>query len=495
MEGFFRVKQRHPWNFRGRALLGFLLACFLAPSAAHACACSKAPPGVCPGLQKDDVVFTGTVIDIQPAAADASNASAAAPASDAASSAQAAATAEAPITRYRFRIDERFAGPDQPEIDVFSGGDDGDCGYIFKKGKQYIVFTQQEGDGRLFSTICNGTRPASEGRALIPQLRAMEKGERVASVFGVIRRADPPLLEPTDDPEDPLAHVPLKLRSKIDRFSTATDGSGVYSFYDVHAGRYNLTAKLPSRLELTEKTLSGGLPPVEIPNGACYEFNIVGLPVGKIEGSVLGPDGKPLHLASLELYRADRYEDSRPGLWGFQGDKGAFEFDHIGPGDYLLVFNRTNRLDPNTPYPRSFYPGSPNSSGAKMIHLKDGQDLKKVDIILNGGYPTRDVRVQLKWQDGRLPGDVYVTAKASEGENPAARKIGDGLYEFTLLQIATYTFTAGEDPDPGHPGMRAGKQACNVPAHIDTPPVEVSGGDASAEEIALTFPSVSCEKD
>ena len=46
---------------RGRfvALLMLFLA---APTLAQACVCSKAPPGMCPGLQKDDVVFVGTVI-------------------------------------------------------------------------------------------------------------------------------------------------------------------------------------------------------------------------------------------------------------------------------------------------------------------------------------------------------------------------------------------------------------------------------------------------
>ena len=71
-------------------------------------------------------------------------------------------------------MDERFAGPEATEIEVLSGGDDGDCGYRFQMGAQYFVFTQQETEGRLFVTICNGTRPASEGRALLPQLRASD---------------------------------------------------------------------------------------------------------------------------------------------------------------------------------------------------------------------------------------------------------------------------------------------------------------------------------
>jgi hypothetical protein len=469
------------------------LLLFFIPSGLWACTCSKEPPGKCPGLQSDDVVFVGTVTEIAAAAAVAPDESAAngAPATADASNASTAQNVT-PIIRYHFHIDEKFAGPDTPDIDVFSGGDDADCGYVFKKGEQYIVFTQQETEGRLFAVVCSQTRPASEGRAILPQLRSMRNHDRVASVYGVLRRADPPLLAPTDDPDDPLPHIKLKLRSKDDRFSTSTGPDGVYSFYDVHAGEYVYTADLPARFEFSQKTLKGGLPPFKIPSGACYEYNVNALPTGKIRGSVLGPDGKSLKLASVELYRAERFDASQPGQWGFQGDDGKFEFDHIGPGEYLLVFNRMDRLDPNSPFPRSFYPGEPEQSEAKFIRVKDGQQILNANIKLRDGYPTRNVKVQLKWTDGRPPGEVTVTAQADKGDNPAARNIGDGLYEFTLLQSAHYTFSAWEDLDPQHINQRRGNTTCTVPARIESDTLTIDGSDEDARAITLTFPNPPC---
>lgn len=441
-------------------------------------------------MQQDDVVFVGTVMDVENVPS---------PAPDAADSQNAGSTTSATdvtaVIRYRFKIDEKFAGPDAAEIDIFSGGDDGDCGYRFRKGDQYIVFTQQEIEGRLFATICNGTRPAADGRALLPQLRAMRKHQRVASVFGVLRRSDPPLLAPADDPDDPLPHIKLKLRSKDDRFATSTGPDGVYSFYDVHAGEYHFSASLPARMELTEKTLPGALPPIKIPNGACFEYNVDALPLGKIRGSVLGPDEKPLNLASVELYRADRFKDTEPGLWGFQGSKGEFEFDHVGPGEYILVFNRTNRKDPNSPFPRTFYPGVSEQNETAVITLKDGEQLLKANIQVNNGYPTHKIRAELKWKDGRPPGEVTIMAKASEGENPAAQRIAEGVYDFTLLQSAHYTISAWEDLDPQRLSQRHGKEACTIPARIEAEPAAVDGADTETTEITLTFPSASCDKE
>jgi hypothetical protein len=479
-----------------RALLRLSLLLLAFPVGAAACTCSTAPPGKCPGLEADDVIFLGTVTGVE-------NLPASPPPTDAPAADNPGATR---VMRYHFQIHELFAGPDTEEIDVFSGGDDGDCAFRFRKGEHYIVYTHRSDDALLFATICSGTRLASEGRALLPQLRAMRNGQRVASVFGVLRRSDPPLLAPSDDPDDPLPHIKLKLRSKDDRFSTSTGPDGVYTFYDVHAGEYIYTADLPARFEFTQKTLHGGLPPFRIPNGACFEYNVNALPTGKIRGSVLGPDKKPLAIASVELYRADRYDDSQPGLWGFQGSKGVFEFDHIGPGEYILVFNRTNRMDPNSPYPRSFFPGTPDLRKTKFIKLKDGQQLLKVDLHVKDGFPTRLVRVQLKWPDGRPPGEVTVMAKAEQGENPAAHKIAEGVYQFTLLESAQYTISAWQDLDPHRPsfghrltnrtaGRDGADEACAAPARLDTAPWTVAGSDADTKEITLLFLAPDCTRE
>ena len=127
-----------------RPFLAAALLLFFVPSGLRACTCSKQPPGKCPGLQSDDVVFLGTVTEVAAVAPDVTTAeSAAAAANTNEANPGAAPQTISPITRYHFHIDEKFAGPDTADIDVFSGGDDADCGYYFKKGEQYIVFTQQ----------------------------------------------------------------------------------------------------------------------------------------------------------------------------------------------------------------------------------------------------------------------------------------------------------------------------------------------------------------
>jgi len=499
----------------------FLLLCLLVlttPAGSWACACSPSPPGRCPGLQKEDTVFLGTVMEVellhsqaplQPAAG-----SDEAAATDAAAVSGTSGAAPIAVTRYRFHVDENFSGANSAELEVFSGGDDADCGFRFRKGAQYVVFPRKSDDARLFATICSDTRLASEAQALVPQLRAMRDGQRVASVFGVIRRADPPMLGPpdkiTDDPPgDPpgsakgaLPNIPLKLRSRFDRFATSTDENGVYSFYDVHAGEYYLTATTPARTELSLKSLPGALPPLKLPAGACHEYDIDALPTGHIRGSVLGPDAKPLPLAAVELYRVGHYDDAQAGLWGFQGAKGVFDFDHLGPGTYVLVFNRLNLKDPNAPFPRSFYPGAADITEAEPIVLKDGQQLLHVNVKLGNSFPTRQLQVRLKWNGAPPPGSIVVMAKALHGINPAVRKISDALYEVTLLEDVTYNISAFEELSVGRAVRRATRARgashanadCAPPARIETPPAEVDVSSSTPREITLAFLDPGCDE-
>ena len=101
--------------------------------------------------------------------------------------------------------------------------------------------------------------------------------------------------------------------------------------------------------------------------------------------------------------------------------------------------------------------------------------------------------MKLKWKNGRPPGEVYVTAKAADSENPAARKIGEDVYAFTLLESAKYTISAWEDLDPSRRNIRHGADdACADPSRMDSPAVAVDGSDADTKEITLRLVPPEC---
>jgi len=87
-----------------------------------------------------------------------------------------------------------------------------------------------------------------------------------------------------------------------------------------------------------------------------------------------------------------------------------------------------------------------------------------------------------------------VMAKADAGDNPAAQKVADELYEFTLLDATNYTISGWEDLSPQRAAAHRGDAACSPPARVDAEPVVVQGSDSDTKEISLVFVSPACAK-
>lgn len=88
----------------------------------------------------------------------------------------------------------------------------------------------------------------------------------------------------------------------------------------------------------------------------------------------------------IELFRADRYQqnanewDNR-GWWNFPKDGGYFVFDHVAPGDYIVVYHYRNLVEAKRPYPRTLYPSAADPEHATRIHV--GESERVSDIIVH----------------------------------------------------------------------------------------------------------------
>ncbi len=334
-----------------------------------ACSCVEvgdAQAAPCAKISPTPVVFVGTVLEIDNPPYEVST-----------------ENPEVSQSRYRFQVDEEISGlKAEQQINIYSGRGGADCGYHFLKGKQYLVFPYRNNSGQLIATICSQTGPVNDSRFVLTELRAARDSDRVASVYGLLQVGQQPYLSVTDDrPQQPLRNARIELRNDNYVFTSSTDSNGAFSFYSVPAGAYHVRADLPPNMELARPTLKGPLPSVNLVAGDCAEYNIVALPTGRIRGKVVGPDHIPMKFAEVELFRSDKYQDSALLTeWReVQNQSGFFEFTHVSPGDYILVYNNEGPTTANSG-PRCFYPGVPNISGAQRIHIEDGQQLLTADI-------------------------------------------------------------------------------------------------------------------
>ena len=441
------------------ATLAVLFSC----GKAWACDCGKRDPKPCQGLSATDIIFVGTVLRI-----------------DTPVSEEDGGTDFGPTVN-RFRIDEMISGATGPEIDIYPRQDN--CGYPFLEGAQYVVFAFQGSDGRPHATVCGDTRKIELSQALLTKLRAMRDNQPIPSLFGILRNAEQPFGSPSVKfPGDPLANISVQLRSGDRVFESKTDSNGAYAFYGVTAGEYQMTAELPANRELAHWFLDEPLEPVKLPEGACYEYNASAQPRGRIRGRVLGPDGKPLSFADLDLFPAEKYPDGEFRWSEFQDQrdyKGFFEFNHVKPGDYILVFNDLDKIDPDTPFPRFYYPGVRELASAQRIHLESGQQFLDADIRVSGGHTARDITVKLVADEGKLPNMHYVEVSGLDGSSPGEQELTLGVYSISIFTDALYTLH--------------GEGYCSATdTESKTEPVEVQGSDFDTKEITLVFKGKGC---
>jgi hypothetical protein len=90
--------------------------------------------------------------------------------------------------RVRFQILEPFRGATTSEIDVYTGGGGGDCGYSFIVGRSYLVYAYQgPGAPRLTTGICSRTRMLSQASEDLAYLRSVPaNGALGATITGTV---------------------------------------------------------------------------------------------------------------------------------------------------------------------------------------------------------------------------------------------------------------------------------------------------------------------
>jgi hypothetical protein len=387
-------------------------------------------------------------------------------------------------SRYTFAVSETFAGTSGGEAIVYSGRGGADCSYHFKKGEQYLVYAYQVSDQTLHATICSRTQPAGRAEILLRQLRAAKEHKPVASIYGLLQRTQQPYNGTwSADYDQPVPNTKIHLRLNSGKvFTTKTDGFGAYAFYDLPEGTYQVSADLPQNLGIAQTILSDAPPPITLPAQSCYQYDIDAMPQSRIIGHLFAPDGSLVD-GGVELFTRESYEQEREksGWWEYaEGEKG-FHFLHVAPGDYILVFNNSDKADPGAPYPRTFYPGVTDFARAVPLHVSEDDREVKADIHLSGGEETNEIMVRLEWSGlykGKKDDLLFLSFTSDSGDHPFAHDMGGQVFSARILKRATYNLK--------------GVAFCSSQQHVETPAITIHGSDIFTAPLVLRFPENAC---
>jgi len=245
---------------------------------------------------------------------------------------------------FQLSVSESFRGHAiaGQDIQVYTGNGGGDCGYRFQIGTSYLVYAYLEGD-RLVSSICSLTGTAAQSAHIIKQLRALRNRERVADLFGLVRRF------PEFFDGEALEVKALDARrvrvvgSNNFELSATTDPEGVFSFPTLPAGSYSLDVDPPPS-GMSNWHLNGGLP-VTVEIGATMlpgcSTTLSFMSAGSIKGRVIDEYDHSL-AGSITLEPADEKGAEAAkrlgGLISSTTDTGDFHLLLAVPGRYRLVY-------------------------------------------------------------------------------------------------------------------------------------------------------------
>jgi hypothetical protein len=382
--------------------LALIASLFLSLSP-RALSCFCVPSGGCPGLGGEAFpVFLGTVLSVTdlPRTAD-----------DAFLSSRKA----------RIQVDESFGGlsPEMHEVDVLTGSGGGDCGVTFRPGEKYLVEASIESDGLVHAGICGITRRIDDASVDLQLLRQLRSGQQAPSLVGQIaqheRNFDGPL---GMHAPRPLPNVPVRVKAEGKVYEARADVAGLFEFYNLPPEKYEFAPELPPGTTLSWFIGSDGPQvPFELSAGACLERDIEIFASGSIQGRVLDSSNKPLLQRLAYIVPADEkvLPKEHQLYWEGQDTEGFFKFVHIPPGEYLIVVNPDDSQNPDFPYQRTFYPGVHDRASAKIITVREGEQIKSADIRLQEQFTPRHLTVRVVWSDGRLIRDfVYVQAKGTD---------------------------------------------------------------------------------
>lgn len=368
-----------------------VLALFLgASSVALGCSCAAERP-TCEAFGSSTAVFVGKVVGAKEQRQDKN---------------QDGTTTTYQVGQIYFNVEQSFLGVKSSRVVIHSGTGGGDCGYWFIKGERYLVYAYGESMDRLGTNICTRTTPLDDAEEDLNFLRTMPRKGSGVRIYGTVVAA---LKDPKSSDwrtPKPLSGITVKAVGKrtVDAW---TNADGQYELTGLHPGKYKVYAEVPDYYHRG----SYWVREIEVADRGCAQEDFFAESDSRITGRVLRLDGTGLPKATVEMMPLDAEDRAirRLGLdMDYANDKGEYELEKVAPGRYLLGINLTSSPDKESPFPRTFYPGTTDRSKATVLEIGLGEKLSGIDVRLPPNLTEYVVRGFVIWPDGRLAVGVDV---------------------------------------------------------------------------------------
>lgn len=287
-----------------------------------------------------------------------------------------------------FAVEKSIRGTNEKAVEIFTNSSTASCGYPFKQGERYFVYGRKNTDGKFHESLCGPTTLLKDAEDDLEYVKDIEAGKLGTRIFGSVYEDKQPTLKDKRTFE-PLSGIEITIKNKSREFKTLTDEKGNYLFKDIPKDQYQVFAKLPKgyrelfvRADLTEHFA-----------GSCDSEHFRVTKQGSIRGQVANFPSKEIQnpwnkdtvqQPKVSLIPLDDNNKPIPNYyyeekWAYR-DKFEYFFDIVPAGNYLIAINPNNCPFPNNGVPAMFFPGVANQFEAKVITVKESENLVLKDF-------------------------------------------------------------------------------------------------------------------
>ncbi|MEK6281002.1 MAG: hypothetical protein AABN95_11675 [Acidobacteriota bacterium] len=366
---------------------------------------------------------------------------------------------------FTFSVAESFRGVEgAKEVQVRTGQGGGDCGYNFRIGDAYLVYAYRDQSGQLYASICSRTRLVSSASEDLEYIRGIAKRAPGASLSGSVQQMRRNLETEETQKLGPLTDIEIVVEGEGLTLQVRTDKQGRYSLSNLPAGRYKVRPVPPAKLNTYEMAQS-----VVLHDRGCAAADFYIYDNGRISGQATDSEGQPVPRIMVDLIPVSQASSERPrSMFVSADDEGRFELKFVPPGSYLLGI-RLDGLgspgDPETPFPRTYYPGVAAADSAAVIVLGEGEVVSGAVLKLLPKLRSRTITGTVVLPDGRPAALAQISYRDTAYTSPYSyHGIGadeQGRFTIQAVEGLSYMIKAYINADGG----QRHAEPIEVPAH------------------------------
>jgi hypothetical protein len=277
----------------------------------------------------------------------------------------------------QFEVERAFKGVRPGTMSMTLANGPGNCALSFAAGERYFVYARRHpSTGALMTGMCTRTRPLSDPHTradLAYFTRRRHHAAELSLLTGVVSDMTIDLHTSIAVPRRPIEGIRITATPQDGgpRRTATTRADGSYEMSGLTAGRWSITARLPARFVPHEPVT------VRIRDAdACHEADIGVRIDGRISGQLLDEHGLPLRKATVQLAGAAEARAVRLPLRTIDvatNEYGFFDFQHVGPGQYVVGVHLRASLGADTLNRRRFYGESLDPHTATVVALEAGR--------------------------------------------------------------------------------------------------------------------------